>query len=334
MYLQHLLLGDGLPLSIVPSHIYYAWRSSSSDPPTRQPSDAVLGRNYTRGLVFFRTKTYGYDTSAFYNFVPVTLRLDSWYRRVFLNGTLGPLVDEVTIAMFEGVVLEAMGARGDLTTATTSPHTGTNTPAGTASTGTVITTALAELRFSGSQWGAVLGANYSGVLLTVMRWMASSLNVPDGAVRIVRMSEGSLVVVAEICNTTHDAVSAALLSVSLRASLSPLETLYQAVTQDMISLQLLEVKPVSGDDRSNTARVTIVAVSTSVGMIVGLALLGLVLWCWFHQAPRRRPYQCDVFVVASLPKFPPTAIADGSTSIQTDGAVAAHAETILMEDIM
>lgn len=70
------------------------------------PYDAVYARNYTKGIVLYRTLAqYSGLWSGYENGNPVTVQLPGVYRRVNYDGTLGPPVTEVQIRGFEGIIL-------------------------------------------------------------------------------------------------------------------------------------------------------------------------------------------------------------------------------------
>ncbi|GIV17798.1 MAG: hypothetical protein KatS3mg022_3233 [Armatimonadota bacterium] len=70
------------------------------------PYDAVYARNYTKGIVLYRTLAqYSGLRSGYDGGNPVTVQLPDTYRRVNYDGTLGPPVTEVQIRGFEGIIL-------------------------------------------------------------------------------------------------------------------------------------------------------------------------------------------------------------------------------------
>ena len=99
-------------LNVTPSFIYYL----QTDPAPRYiattPLSCVLAREYTKGLVIFRTNVYGgsdvYDGSVNFLQTNVTVQLPPtpgfFYRRVYYNGSLSGPVSSVTIGGYEGIV--------------------------------------------------------------------------------------------------------------------------------------------------------------------------------------------------------------------------------------
>lgn len=97
-------------LQVVPTYTFYLWRSTDNvygDIPT----EAVLAREYTKGLVLYRARATCPSSSSgrIAYMAPensITVQLPGGpYRRVNYEGTLGPPVNEISIRGFEGIVL-------------------------------------------------------------------------------------------------------------------------------------------------------------------------------------------------------------------------------------
>ena len=99
-------------LDVVPSLVYYLQRGSSHPSIPTTPVSCVLAREYTKGLVIYRTNVYGggdlYGGSAKFLLTNVTVQLPVipgfFYRRVLFNGSLSGPVHSVTIGGYEGMV--------------------------------------------------------------------------------------------------------------------------------------------------------------------------------------------------------------------------------------
>ena len=97
-----------LRVDVYPTYIFYLWRSPNSYYVV--PHEAVLAREYTKGLVLYRAPAGpfpGNMTRQQY-VAPqnaITVQLPDVYRRVNYDGTLGPPVTEISIQGYEGIVL-------------------------------------------------------------------------------------------------------------------------------------------------------------------------------------------------------------------------------------
>jgi len=96
-------------LEVIPTYVFYLWRSVSNVV-GNIPEEAVLAREYTKGLVLYRARAFTPTSSAgrVSYMAPenaMTVQLPGLYRRVNYDGTLGPPVTEISIRGFEGIVL-------------------------------------------------------------------------------------------------------------------------------------------------------------------------------------------------------------------------------------
>ncbi|MCS7201157.1 MAG: hypothetical protein NZ822_03365, partial [Patescibacteria group bacterium] len=98
-----------MEIKTVPTYIYILQQIDSRNYTNRSgtviPFDAVYARNYTKGLVVYRTLFQysglwnGYEDSI------ATVTLPGFYRKVNYDGTLGPVTDKITLRGFEGAIL-------------------------------------------------------------------------------------------------------------------------------------------------------------------------------------------------------------------------------------
>jgi hypothetical protein len=103
--LKHAELDESGSIAILPTHAFYLIRGPDALPGA--PSSAVLARRYTRGLVLYRTDTFGHS-ETFMASSSVVLPLNGTYRRVSRvagNTTLGEPITEVRLQGYEGAVL-------------------------------------------------------------------------------------------------------------------------------------------------------------------------------------------------------------------------------------
>lgn len=98
-----------LRVDVYPTHIFYLWRSANNW--RTVPAEAVLARQYTKGLVLYRaTAAHITNNNQLRQYVSpesaITVQLPGGpYRRVNYDGTLGPPVNEIQIRGYEGIVL-------------------------------------------------------------------------------------------------------------------------------------------------------------------------------------------------------------------------------------
>ncbi len=97
--------GTTIDVPIVPTFTFYLWRTAGSS--YGIPNDAVVAREYTKGLVLCRMPGISPPGgTASYIADAITVQLPGGpYRRVNYDGTLGPPVTEVQIRGFEGIIL-------------------------------------------------------------------------------------------------------------------------------------------------------------------------------------------------------------------------------------
>lgn len=93
-----------------PTYIYILHQIDQRNYPLQNgggiPYDAVYAREYTKGLVLYRTLAqYSGLWNGYENGNPVTVPLPGTYRKVNYDGTLGPPVTEIEIRGFEGIIL-------------------------------------------------------------------------------------------------------------------------------------------------------------------------------------------------------------------------------------
>ncbi len=98
-------------LDVVPSFIYYLQRPAKDHPQIRHtPTECVLAREYTKGLVLYRTDVYGNSLSFLKSSVVVTLPKGVNYRRIRFDGSLDPIPVNGTITLhgYEGAIFVAV----------------------------------------------------------------------------------------------------------------------------------------------------------------------------------------------------------------------------------
>mmetsp|Transcript_33453 Transcript_33453/g.45825 ORF Transcript_33453/g.45825 Transcript_33453/m.45825 type:complete len:369 (+) Transcript_33453:1584-2690(+) len=105
------LSADGY-LAVVPSYIYFLQRDPDHRSIPTTPTSCVLAREYTKGLVVYRTNIYGggdtYGGSVNFLKSNITVQLPVQagltFRRVFYNGSLSAPVTSVQLGGYEGAV--------------------------------------------------------------------------------------------------------------------------------------------------------------------------------------------------------------------------------------
>ncbi len=96
--------GGTLQVPIVPTYAYYLWKSPTTT--YGVPTDAVVAREYTKGLVLCRMP--GASAGDYLNYINSTVRVQlpgGPYRRINYDGTLGPPVTEIDVRGFDGIIL-------------------------------------------------------------------------------------------------------------------------------------------------------------------------------------------------------------------------------------
>lgn len=101
--LLHPEIGEQGEVTVVPSHIYYMQRSDN-EAITGAPAEMVLARNYTKGLVLFRTSFIG-SSDAFMASTSEPIDLLGTYRRVQPDGTLSEPITSIVLQGYEGAIL-------------------------------------------------------------------------------------------------------------------------------------------------------------------------------------------------------------------------------------
>ena len=113
--LHHTEVSDDGKLSILPSFLYYAWRDVDHPYVPGAPLEAVVARQYTKGLVMFRTDLFGGNLAWLSSNETMTVQLNDTYRRVTMamneslgksTATLGPRITSIVLGPYEGAVLQ------------------------------------------------------------------------------------------------------------------------------------------------------------------------------------------------------------------------------------
>ena len=100
------LSGTSLPgqqVQVVPSYIYYLQRSTE-EVVSGGPAEAILARNYSKGLVLYRTDFLG-NNAEFFDTSSGVIQLPGEYRRVLPDGSLGEVRNTVNLSGYEGAIL-------------------------------------------------------------------------------------------------------------------------------------------------------------------------------------------------------------------------------------
>ncbi|WP_152558506.1 hypothetical protein [Endozoicomonas numazuensis] len=90
-------------LDIEPSNLFYLQRSSREIVPGG-PAEMILAREYSKGLVLYRTDFFGHNAEFQQSYSSV-VQLPGLYRRVYFDGRLGEPVSSISMAGYEGAVL-------------------------------------------------------------------------------------------------------------------------------------------------------------------------------------------------------------------------------------
>ena len=101
--LRHAEIGINGEVNVEPSHIYYFERSIDNVV-IDGPSEMVLARNYTKGLILYRTDFFG-SSNEFMQSSSEELVLPSIYRRVNIDGTLSEPITTLVLEGYEGAIL-------------------------------------------------------------------------------------------------------------------------------------------------------------------------------------------------------------------------------------
>ena len=99
---------NGRIVGIKPTRIYWA-QAGEYVAGAKQPADGVLARKYTKGLVLFRTDLFGNNLQAYLNTPPITIPLNATYQQIYVDGTLGPNITEISLGMYDGAILVKSG---------------------------------------------------------------------------------------------------------------------------------------------------------------------------------------------------------------------------------
>lgn len=125
--LQHPEISPTGKLKVIPSLVYYLSRRVDHPQIPHTPLSCVLAREYTKGLILYRTDVYG--ASKAFLLSNITVRLPIWpdavYRRVYYNGSLGPIASSVTLGGYEGAIFLKIQLTSD---PTASPSTTPSAP--------------------------------------------------------------------------------------------------------------------------------------------------------------------------------------------------------------
>eukprot|EP00614_Pseudopedinella_elastica_P033982 CAMPEP_0172633600 /NCGR_PEP_ID=MMETSP1068-20121228/190234_1 /TAXON_ID=35684 /ORGANISM="Pseudopedinella elastica, Strain CCMP716" /LENGTH=390 /DNA_ID=CAMNT_0013445339 /DNA_START=13 /DNA_END=1183 /DNA_ORIENTATION=- len=105
-------------LEVLPSFIFYAQRESPSSI-AGSPSAAVVARQYTRGLVLYRTDLFGGDASWMSSGSKISVHLNGTFRQVLMTmnnslgigqASLGPPVTSIEMGPYQGAILQSVTA--------------------------------------------------------------------------------------------------------------------------------------------------------------------------------------------------------------------------------
>ncbi|MDX2320653.1 MAG: hypothetical protein QNK26_08650 [Moritella sp.] len=94
-------------LSITPSHWFYLHQQTASTLPWQQeqpPKTAVIARQYQQGLILYYTDRHG-KNKTFSQQATATVELPGQYRRLNADGSLGKVIDKITLSGYQGVIL-------------------------------------------------------------------------------------------------------------------------------------------------------------------------------------------------------------------------------------
>ena len=88
---------------LYPTYTYFAYRSST-DVVAQGPSEMVLAREFTNGLVLYRTDFFGKNANYF-SAPKITITLDKPMMPVDKDGNIGDYVSHIEIGGYEGIFL-------------------------------------------------------------------------------------------------------------------------------------------------------------------------------------------------------------------------------------
>ena len=93
-------------LSIIPSHWFYLYHKRSLTLPwqNKAPQEAVIARQYQQGLILYYTDRQG-KNKTFSEQAAATVELPGQYRRLNADGSLGKVINEITLTGYQGVIL-------------------------------------------------------------------------------------------------------------------------------------------------------------------------------------------------------------------------------------
>lgn len=93
-------------LTITPSHWFYLYRKTSLTLPWKNavPQEAVIARQYQQGLILYYTDRHG-KNKKFSEQASTTVDLPGPYRRLNANGSLGQVMNKITLTGYQGVIL-------------------------------------------------------------------------------------------------------------------------------------------------------------------------------------------------------------------------------------
>ena len=102
------LEGGTIQVATVPTYAYYIWRTPQTT--YGVPVDAVVAREYTKGLVLCRMPGVS-APGGYASYINSTVRvtLPGVYRKVNYDGTLGPPITEIDVRGFDGIILVKAG---------------------------------------------------------------------------------------------------------------------------------------------------------------------------------------------------------------------------------
>jgi len=101
--LSHAEIGEAGEVAVTPSYIYYLQRSSN-EVVTGAPAEMVLARQYSNGLVLYRTDLFG-GNATFMETTSELMALPGTYQRVNTDGTLGEPITQISLKGYEGAIL-------------------------------------------------------------------------------------------------------------------------------------------------------------------------------------------------------------------------------------
>lgn len=93
----------GGSLTVIPSNLFYLWRSAEEIVPGG-PTEMILAREYSRGLVLYRTDFFGHS-AEFQQSISAPVVLPGWYQRVFYDGSRSEPINSISLAGYEGAIL-------------------------------------------------------------------------------------------------------------------------------------------------------------------------------------------------------------------------------------